>query len=105
PYCDICVIGFTSQQEILTKAAANEVITKLKNATESKYKDEKIIVLGPVPARVSRIGGKFRYRIIIKCKNTKSFRNMTSEILKDMGNDKRFRAVTVYADINPDSML
>lgn len=105
PYCDICVIGFTSQQEILVKAAANEVITKLKNATESKYKDEKIIVLGPVPARVSRIGGKFRYRIIIKCKNTKSFRNMTSEILKDMGNDKRFKAVTVYADINPDSML
>ncbi len=105
PYCDLCVIGFISTEEITVKAAAGEVITLLKEKIKEKYKNEKIIVLGPVPARVSKVGGKFRYRIIIKCRNKSSFRQMISEILREIGKDKRFKAVSVYADINPDSML
>ena len=105
PYCDLCVVGFTGTEEITVKAATGEVITLLKEKIKEKYKNEKIIVLGPVPARVSKVGGKFRYRIIIKCRNKASFRQMVSEILKEMSKDKRFKAVSVYADMNPDSLL
>lgn len=105
PYCDLCVLGFTGSEEITVKAAAGEVIELLRSQTADKYKDEKIIVLGPVPARVAKVGGKFRYRIIIKCRNSASLREMVSGILRETGKDKRFRAVSVYADMNPDSML
>ena len=73
----------------------------LKNAKA----DNKIIVLGPVVPRVVKIGGKYRNRIIIKCKNNKQFREMIREIIITFEKDKKHNNVTVYADINPESIF
>lgn len=105
PYCDLCVVGFTGEDETVVKAAAKNVLALLKKHTEGEYNNEKIIVLGPMPARVSKISGKYRHRLIIKCHSTSSFRQMISEILKEAGTDSRFSSVTVYADINPDTAM
>lgn len=105
PYCDLCIIGFTGENETAVKLAARETLDLLKNYVANEYKGEKIIVLGPMPARVAKISEKFRYRLIVKCKNTKRFRQMVSDILKKTGTDSRFSKVTVYADINPDTAI
>lgn len=49
-----------------------------------------------------RVNKKYRYRLIIKCRNTKGFRSMISEILKDFYGDSKFSDVSVYADMNPE---
>ena len=67
--------------------------------------DIKIIVLGPVTPRVAKIGGKYRGRIVIKCKNDIKFRNMISELLKEFIKDKKQENVSIYADINPESIM
>ena len=72
--------------------------------TSEKYKDVKIIVLGPMPPRISKISNKFRYRIIIKCRNNQRFRAMLKELIIKFGKDSRFSAVTVAADINPENL-
>ncbi len=105
PYCDLCVLGFVGQNETVVKTAAAQVLDLLRRLTADKYKGEKIIVLGPVPARIAKVAGKFRYRLIIKCRNSSKFREMISEILTETGTDKQYKAVTVYADINPDTVL
>ena len=105
PYCDLCVLGLTGADEQGVRIAAKEVLDLIKKLIAEKYKGEKIIVLGPVPARVLRVSGKYRYRIIIKCRNTALFRSMISEVLTETGSDKRFRNISVYADMNPDSAL
>ncbi len=105
PYCDLCVVGITGEDETVVKAAAQNVLALLKKHTEGEYKDEKIIVLGPMPARVSKISGKYRHRLIIKCRSTSNFRQMIAQILKESGTDSRFSSVTVYADINPDTTM
>ena len=105
PYCEICVLGFVGEEETIVRSATSAVLENIKEKYKSGYQDEKFIVLGPVPAKVAKVGGKFRYRIIIKCKNTSLFREMISKILKETGSDKRFKSVTVYADMNPDSLL
>ena len=102
PFCDICVIGFSSADEMKTRAASMRVLEQIKNFTAGEYKDEKLIVLGPLPARVPRVNRKYRYRLIIKCKNTKGFRSMVSEILKSFYSDSRLSDVSVYADMNPE---
>lgn len=102
PFCDICVLGFSGEDEMKTKIASECVLDKIKLLTLNEYKNEKIIVLGPLPARVQRVNRKYRYRIIIKCKNSSDFRNMISEILKDFYKDKRFISVSIYADMNPE---
>ena len=83
PFCDICVVGFSGADEVKTRVASQRTLDKIKELTAGEYKDEKLIVLGPLPARVPRVNKKYRYRLIIKCRNTKGFRSMISEILKD----------------------
>ena len=105
PFCDLCVIGFTSNIEIASKRAANDFLNQLKAIHSQKYKNNNIIVLGPVTPRVSKVGGKYRERIIIKCKNSVEFRKMISELLKQFAKDKKYDNVSIYADINPESVL
>lgn len=105
PYCDLCVIGFVGNDETIVKFASREALDLLRRHTDGKYKGEKIIALGPMPARVARVNNKFRYRLIIKCRNSANFRKMISEIIIAIGKDSRFSTVTAYADINPDTTI
>ena len=102
PFCDICVVGFSGADEVKTRVASQRTLDKIKELTAGEYKNEKLIVLGPLPARVPRVNKKYRYRLIIKCRNTKKFRSMISEILKDFYGDSKFSDVSVYADMNPE---
>lgn len=102
PFCDICVIGFSGADEVKTRVASQRALDKIKELTENEYKDEKLIVLGPLPARVPKVNKKFRYRLIIKCRNTKGFRSMIAEVLKSFYGDSKFSSVSVYADMNPE---
>ena len=104
PFCDLCVIGFSSEKEYSVNKASLDFLEMLKKTHLDKYSDVKIIVLGPVTPRISKIGGKYRSRIIIKCKNDKKFRSMISELLKEFAKEKNDN-VNVFADINPESII
>ena len=105
PYCDICLIGFVGENEPKVRVASQKLADRLKEKLSGEYNDLKIIALGPMTARVSKISNKFRYRLILKCKNTKRFRALMSEMLKYTGTDKAFNDVSVYIDINPENIL
>lgn len=105
PFCDICSICFISQKEVEALNCSRDFLNSLSAAVENKHTDQKIIVLGPMPPRLSKINDKFRYRIIIKCKNTKTFRKMISELLIEYGKNKKYNSVTVTADINPVNLI
>ena len=96
---------YTAKASLKSKRAANDFLNQLKAIHSQKYKNNNIIVLGPVTPRVSKVGGKYRERIIIKCKNSVEFRKMISELLKQFAKDKKYDNVSIYADINPESVL
>lgn len=104
PFCDICSVYFICEKENNALLCSKEFLTELRKITTEKYKNQKIIVLGPMPPRISKINNKYRYRIIIKCKNSKDFRNMVSELLITFGKNPKYRDVTVTADMNPESL-
>ncbi|MCL2195379.1 MAG: primosomal protein N' [Oscillospiraceae bacterium] len=95
PYCDLCMLGVTGENEQLVKAGAKFLLDQVK-----QYPGEKLIVLGPMPARVSRVNKKYRWRLLLKCRNTATFRRMVSEILITFGKTGTFSEVTVWADMN-----
>ncbi len=105
PYCDLCVIGFSSDKEYLVNSTSVEFLNSLKNKHSIEYTSEKIIVLGPVAPRVFKVGGKYRSRIIIKCKNNNNFRKLIRELLVDFSKNNKYKDVAIYADINPESLL
>lgn len=105
PYCDICLVGFVGVNEAKTRAASIKFFEIVKEKLKVGFNDQKVIILGPMPARVSKISNKFRYRLIIKCKNTKRFREMTAECLKDFSAFSTFNTVSIYIDLNPENIL
>ena len=62
-------------------------------------------VLSPSPAAVQKVSNKFRYRLIIKCRCGKTFREMLSRLLTSFGARREFSSVTAFADCNPDTIL
>lgn len=105
PYCDICLIGFVGENENKVKSASQRFTEILKEKLSGEYNELKIIALGPMAARVSKISNKFRYRLILKCKNSARFRALMSEMLKVTGSEKAFIGVSVYIDINPENII
>ena len=105
PYCDICSVCFVGEDEVKTLNASKQFLTELKDKADNDYKGEKVIVLGPMPPRLSKVNNKFRYRLIIKCKNTKRFRSMMSELLISFGKNKNYSDITAVIDINPENLI
>lgn len=79
----------------------NLFFDKLVELNTNEYKEEKIIVLGPSPSKISKINNEFRYNMIIKCKNDKNIRKMITEILKFCSKIKEYKDVSVSVDLNP----
>lgn len=105
PFCDFCSVGFVGSDELMTKNAAKEFHSRLQELHKKEYSDLDIILLNPITPRIARMSGKYRYRVVVKCKNTKRFRQLISTLLKDFANDNRYKKVTAFADMNPESMF
>ncbi|MBE6837786.1 MAG: primosomal protein N' [Ruminococcus sp.] len=103
PFCDLCIVGFSSEFERDVTNASVEFLEILKAYINENKIDIPLRVLGPAQCSVGRINNKFRHRIIIKCKNNKQFRAMMSDVLKNSMKRKSFTNVHVYADINGDT--
>lgn len=105
PFCDICVIGFTGNDEKKVRQISKLFFDRIVENSKSRYEDLKLIILGPVPLKIYKVSNKFRYRIIIKCHNNVTFREMISGLLISFEKEKKFSGVSIYADINPETIL
>lgn len=105
PYCDIALAGFLGINEEKVHATAVKFFLSLTKKIKTKYKDEKVIVVGPMPARVAKVSNKFRYRLIIKCRNTQNFRKLLAEVLEEIYAESSSKSVSVYIDLNPENIL
>lgn len=105
PYCDFCSVNFIGKDETQTKQAANSFYESVKYLHSYGYPELGIILLSPIAPRIEKVADKYRYRVIIKCKNNARFRAFISTLLKNYMNDKKYKDVTVFADINPENMF
>ena len=105
PFCDICTLSTICEDENKALNSARLLLDELRETAQSEYPGLHLIVLPVMPPRIARINNKFRYRIIIKCKNNTSFRKMISSLLKRFQALPQFRDVSFVADINPESLI
>lgn len=104
PYCDIYSAGFTGENENTVALAAKCFFENLVELNNSDYKDVKLFVLGPTPAKISKINNNYRYRLALKCKNSKKVRMMITEILKRMSKIKEYKDVSISIELNPNDI-
>ena len=102
PVCDLCVIGFSGIWENRVCIAANRFVEILAETLKREPCRLPLRVLGPVEASYGKLGGKYRRRLLLKCKNTAEMRRLIRHLLEQAYADKAFSEVSVYADMNGD---
>lgn len=101
PYCDIVQIGVQSATQQAADATARKVLENIAGLVKGEYSDIKLIILGPTAAAMPKISNTYRYRLMIKTKNSKRFR----EMLRRATDFKKERDVTIFIDINPEKII
>ncbi len=101
PYCDICVVSVQSLDRSVAEDTINEVFAKIKKLIETDYSAVKLIILGPAAASIPRVNNRYRYRMIIKCRNNAEFRKMLGEATKI----KAVNDTAVWVDMNPETII
>lgn len=105
PFADLCVVGFVGSKEERVRAASLAFLEQFKALASAEYQGLPLRVIGPAQAAVARMGGKYRYKLLIKCKNGARFRALLARLLQEYGRQRAFSDVTAFADMNPESIM
>ena len=98
PITDIFTITASSIEESKVLECCCAIRDILKK--ELQYA-ENINILGPAPAAVVKVNNRYRYKVSVKGKDCKKLRELISGILKFISKEKKFKGVSVFADMNP----
>ena len=101
PFCDLCVVGFSGATEFKTFEYAKKFSRNMMKIIRTTYKDLPLKVIGPVPSAIAKLNNKYRYKIVLKCKNNKRFREMMSSMLTEFMTESASNEVSISVDINP----
>lgn len=102
PLCDVCVIGLASVSDAAAAAASAVVLNIIREIIAEKKVKFPLRVLGPAQSGIAKINGKFRYRLILKCKNNRETREFIRSVLLKTAGHREFSNVNIYADMNGD---
>ncbi len=101
PYCDIAIVTVQSVYREKAQDAINDIFNKIREMINNEYTGVKLIILGPAPTNIAKVNNRYRFRMIIKHKNNKEFR----DLLKKAIDIKQFADVSVSVDINPETIV
>ena len=106
PFADIGMFGFVGTDETAVKTAAVRLLALLQQtASQPEFAALPLIALDPAPAAVSRVAGKYRYKAIVKLKNTAPTRALIAQVLSAFAALPESKGVTVFVDMNPSTIL
>ena len=101
PFCGLCVIGFAGAKEIETARAAARFAALL-GQQAAKQPDLPLRVLGPTPSSIEKINDTYRYKLTIKCRNDRRFRDLVRSVLELYEQEKLPSKATVAVDLHSD---
>ena len=101
PFCGLCVIGFAGAKEVeVARAAAR--FAALLGQQAAKQPDLPLRVLGPTPGSIEKINDTYRYKLTIKCRNDRRFRDLVRSTLELYEQEKLPSKATVAVDLHSD---
>ena len=103
PYCDIALINIACSDEKQAVMGAVRVREEIERQTSGEFADVKLIVFGPFESPVYKAEGKYRMRIVIKCRLNKRSREFFSRLLGDFGKNNKSRA-SMSVNFNPTAL-
>ncbi|MDE6034691.1 MAG: primosomal protein N' [Ruminococcus sp.] len=103
PVCDLCIFGFSGRDSEAVKNGAEAVYMLMKRRLDELQPKTPVKVTKPVKCSHEKVNGRYRWRIIMRCKNIAEIRNFISDILKSAVKLKEMKNISVFADMNGDT--
>ena len=103
PYCDIALLNLTSADEKQALQGAKRLRESLDRLAAKEFSDVQMIVFGPFESPVYKVDGKYRMRIVVKCRLNKRSRALFADLLTDFSKGSRDQ-VTLSVDFNPSGL-
>lgn len=101
PFGDLVVITFTGQDEAGVLRGAMKLRGSLQQCLQQPgYADQTCSVLGPAPCPVPKINYHFRYRLMLRCRMTKTLRQLIAGLLRQFLQDRGNRGISAFVDVN-----
>ena len=101
PFCGLCVVGFAGPKESEV-ARASARFAALLGRKAAKQPDLPLRVLGPTPGSIEKINDSYRYKLTVKCRNDRRFRDLIRETLTLYEQEKLPGKATVVVDLHSD---
>ena len=101
PFCGLCVVGFAGPKESEV-ARASACFAALLGRQAAKQPDLPLRVLGPTPGSIEKINDSYRYKLTVKCRNDRRFRDLIRETLTLYEQEKLPGKATVVVDLHSD---
>ncbi len=104
PFCSVCVLGFSGAKEPEVVSAASR-FAQLLAQEAAKQPGLPLRLLGPAPMNVVMVNNRYRYKLTLKCRNDRAFRNLLSQVLDLYNQEGLPGRATVVVDMNSDGDL
>lgn len=104
PIQQMLMLTAVGEQENQVMQALLRLKERLLGLMRGQFCDFQYPVLGPTPASVVRVMGRYRYHLIVRCPDNKRRRQLISGVITEFSKDKQNRGVTVFADLNPEML-
>lgn len=101
PFCGLCVVGFAGPKESEVARASARFAAML-GRQAAKQPDLPLRVLGPTPGSIEKINDSYRYKLTVRCRNDRRFRDLIRETLTLYEQEKLPGKATVVVDLHSD---
>jgi len=105
PFVDLFVVGFIADSEEQAAGGSRYFLQLLRERARNDFSELPLRILNPTPATVLKISGKYRYKLVIKCRNNVVFQRLITMVFEEFVKEKKYAGVNVITDCNPDSIL
>ena len=105
PFVDLCVICFSGKNQERILSAAKDFFNMLRKLASKDYSELPLRVLEPSQTTIIKLNNKYRYKLIIKFRNSRRFQELISRLLVWFEKDKKYSEVSVHVDVNPDMII
>lgn len=104
PFCDLCqvVISGPGEQEVIDAAYA--FYDALRQRVQQRG-DIPMVAFAPCEAKILKLNQKYRYKMIIKCRQSSAFHQMMNQMLCAFLKERKYKKLQISVDINPEMIL
>lgn len=100
PFCEMVNITFSGGSE---NQVANCAKLFRKYLEPIKNLPQRVQILGPIPAALSKINNKFRWRILIKCIESDKLNTYFADARDKISKNVNYKDITIAIDKNPNN--